>query len=293
MSWLVVGARGQLGTALERVLNERGISYRATNSNELDIRSALVTSKYIDELNPSVIVNAAAWTDVDGAESNPAGAHAVNVDGALNLALAAKAAGAIFVHISTDYVFSGVGSSPWKENDERSPASSYGKSKAGGEVAVLAEYPQRTYIFRTAWLYSPWGKNFAKTMARLALSGDGEVKVVDDQIGQPTSALDLAHQIIGAVLGELPFGVYHATNSGQASWFEFAKEIFSQCGASANRVVATDSSTFIRPAKRPAYSVLGHGAWENNGSSVGAMRDWQLALKDLMPEILSTVRAEG
>jgi dTDP-4-dehydrorhamnose reductase len=275
------------------VLKERGITHEGVNSRKLDISSAQMTSQYIDELKPSIIVNAAAWTDVDGAESDYVGAYAVNADGARNLALAAKAVGAVFVHVSTDYVFSGVGSSPWKEDDERSPVSNYGRSKAIGEVAVIGAYAQSTYIFRTAWLYSPWGKNFAKTMVRLAVSSDGEVKVVDDQIGQPTSALDLANRIIDTVLAQLPFGVYHATNSGQASWFEFAKEIFSQCGASANRVMATDSSTFIRPAKRPAYSVLSHGAWENNGSSVGAMRDWRLALKDLMPEILSTVRVEG
>jgi dTDP-4-dehydrorhamnose reductase len=214
------------------------------------------------------------------------------------LAVAAKTVGAVFAHVSTDYVFSGIGSVPWQESDLRAPVSVYGTTKAAGEVAVLAEYSEQSYVFRTAWLYSEWGKNFAKTMVRLALSGDGDVKVVDDQIGQPTSALDLAEQIVSAIEAKLPFGIYHGTNSGQASWFEFAQEIFGLCGdgVSVNRVVRTDSSSFVRPAKRPAYSVLGHDAWKNvgvNGVAVPEMRDWRLALREAMPEIISAVKAEG
>ena len=171
-------------------------------------------------------------------------------------------------------------------------------TKAAGEVAVLSEYPEHSYIFRTAWLYSQWGKNFAKTMTRLALTGDGEVKVVDDQVGQPTSALDLAHQIVDTIEAKLPFGIYHGTNSGQGSWFDFAQEIFSLCGSevAVGRVVRTDSSSFIRPAKRPAYSVLGQDSWKlvgTSGLTVSAMRDWRLALNEAMPGIILAVKAEG
>jgi dTDP-4-dehydrorhamnose reductase len=252
----------------------------------------------IGALKPSVVINAAAWTDVDGAESDPEGAHAVNAEGALNLAVAAKAVGAVFASISTDYVFSGIGSVPWKESDLRAPVSVYGTTKAAGEVAVLDQYAERSYVFRTAWLYSEWGKNFAKTMVRLALSSDSEVKVVDDQIGQPTSALDLAEQIVSAIEAKLPFGIYHGTNSGQSSWFEFAQEIFrlSGDGVSVDRVVRTDSSSFVRPAKRPAYSVLGHYAWSAfgaDGVSVSPMREWKTALSEVMPSIISAVKAEG
>ena len=296
MTWLVVGANGQLGKALSVVLAERGITFRAWGSEDIDIRSALLTLQYISALKPAVIVNAAAWTDVDGAEGNADSAYAVNAEGALNLANAAKAVGAVFAHVSTDYVFSGVGATPWKEDDLRAPVSVYGKTKAAGEVAVLSHYAEASYIFRTAWLYSQWGKNFAKTMTRLALLGESEVRVVDDQVGQPTSSLDLASQIIDTVVAKLPFGIYHATNSGQASWFEFASEIFGLAGASIDRVVRTDSSAFARPARRPAYSVLGHDAWKAvgaDGISLEPMRDWRLALTNAMPVIISAVKAEG
>jgi dTDP-4-dehydrorhamnose reductase len=293
MTWLVVGANGQLGKALSVVLGERGISFRAWGSEDIDIRSALLTMQYISALKPAVIVNAAAWTDVDGAEGNADSAYAVNAEGALNLAIAAKAVGAVLAHVSTDYVFSGVGATPWKEDDLRAPVSVYGKSKAAGEVAVLSHYAEASYIFRTAWLYSQWGKNFAKTMTRLALLGENEVRVVDDQVGQPTSSLDLASQIIDTVVAKLPFGIYHATNSGQASWFEFAREIFGLAGASIDRVVRTDSSAFVRPATRPAYSVLGHDAWKAVGAggvSVNSMRNWKLALHEEMPAITKAVQ---
>ena len=296
MTWLVVGGDGQLGKALSVVLGERGIDFRAWGSEDLDIRSAAKCAGSIGALKPSVIINAAAWTDVDGAESDPDGAYLVNATGALNSAVAAKAVGAVFVHVSTDYVFSGVSDRPWREDDLRAPVSVYGATKAAGEVAVLSEFAERSYIFRTAWLYSQWGKNFVKTMTRLALSGDGEVRVVDDQVGQPTSAIDLAEQIVSSIEAQLHFGIYHATNSGQASWFEFAQEIFRLCGASVDRVVRTDSSSFIRPAKRPAYSVLGHDAWGAIGATGGsaeAMRDWKIALREAMPAIISAVKAEG
>ena len=298
MTWLVVGGNGQLGKALSVVLTERRVDFRALESGDLDIRSATQAMDLLSALQPTVVINVAAWTDVDGAESDPEGAHAVNAGGALNLASAAKAVGAIFAHVSTDYVFSGVSSRPWLESDSRAPVSVYGDSKAAGEVAVLSAYANRSYIFRTAWLYSEWGKNFAKTMVRLALFGDGEVKVVDDQTGQPTSALDLAEQIVSSIEAKLPFGIYHATNSGQASWFEFATELFELCGEgiSASRVVRSDSSSFVRLAKRPTYSVLGHDAWSAvgaDGVSVSMMRNWKIALSEVMPAIISAVKAEG
>lgn len=288
MTWLVVGGNGQLGKALSVVLGERGMDFRAWGSDDLDIRSALKCADLIGDLKPSVIINAAAWTDVDGAENDPDGAHAVNAVGALNLAVAAKAVGAVFVQVSTDYVFSGESDRPWHEDDLRAPVSVYGKTKAAGEVAVLGEYAERSYVFRTAWLYSRWGKNFAKTMTRLALSGDGEVRVVDDQVGQPTSAMDLALQIVDAVVAELPFGIYHATNSGQGSWCDFAREVFELSGASVSRVVPVSSSEFVRPAKRPTYSVLGHDGWKE----IAPMRDWRVALSDAMPAIVEAVRED-
>jgi dTDP-4-dehydrorhamnose reductase len=295
MTWLVVGCKGQLGRALSVELDKRGIANIGTGFQDLDIRSQFACRERIVELAPTVIINAAAWTDVDGAESDPESAQAVNTAGAVNLALAAKTVGAVFAHISTDYVFSGVSNVPWLENDQRAPVSVYGKTKAAGELGVLNEYKERSYIFRTAWLYGTDGQNFVKTMIRLALSTDHEVRVVEDQLGQPTSASDLANQIIDSVLKGLPFGIYHATNSGQSSWFEFAQEIFVLCGQSAERVIPVTSSEFVRPAKRPSYSVLGHGNWKaigSSGESVPPMRDWRLALNELFPAMFTHIRRE-
>jgi dTDP-4-dehydrorhamnose reductase len=297
MIWLVVGANGQLGKALTFTLEARGINFIAYGSRDLDIRSKLKTRNVLTKLRPSVVINAAAWTDVDRAETEPDSAFSVNAEGAINLAIAAKNVQSVYMQVSTDYVFSGPRATPWQPEDTRVPTSIYGMSKAEGEIGVLAEYSEASYIFRTAWLYSPWGKNFAKTMTRLALSGATEVRVVGDQIGQPTSALDLARQIIDAVSIKLPFGIYHATNSGQASWFEFAQEIFRLCGQDSDfdRVVQINSSELVRPANRPTYSVLGHDAWEASSETspkLPAMRNWKVALNEVMPTIKYEIMKE-
>jgi len=295
MLWAITGGAGQLGKAMALTLKKRGIDYVAYRSEDLDIRSPISIRSAFAQTLPSVVVNAAAWTNVDLAESEPDSAFSVNAEGVLNLAIATKEVGAVFAQISTDYVFSGTRFTPWLEGDELNPASIYGESKAKGELAVLANYPEASYIFRTAWLYSPWGQNFAKTMTRLALNGNEPVRVVGDQIGQPTSALDLASQIIDAISIKLPFGVYHATNAGHASWFEFAGEIFRLSGANANRLIQINSSEVLRPANRPAYSVLGHEAWKlmgANGVTIPAMRHWVIALGEIMPEIISEINME-
>ena len=296
MSWLVVGGNGQLGKALSMVLIQRNLEFCSVGSNALDVRSESECMSFITKEKPSVVINASAWTDVDGAELDPNGAYAVNATGPLNLAQASKAVGAIFAHVSTDYVFSGESEAPWSENQDRQPVSEYGRSKAAGEQFVVAEYSKNSYIFRTAWLYSSWGKNFAKTMTRLALSSSDEVRVVSDQVGQPTNAIDLANQIVDSIVSKLPSGIYHATNSGSASWYEFAQEIFIAAGQSIERVVPITSLDFKRLAKRPAYSVLGHDGWKvagSGGHEVPPMRDWRIALREIMPEIVAAVRAEG
>ena len=293
MTWLIVGGTGQLGNALSTALKERGLRFNSYGSKELDIRSGVKCFEVISRLLPSVVINCAAWTDVDAAESDVAGAYAINSLGASNIAEAAMGIKAVFIHISTDYVFSGSSDSPWQENAGRSPVSVYGASKAAGEESVLSLYAERSYIFRTAWLYSRWGRNFAKTMARLAMSPQEQVRVVNDQVGQPTSALDLANQIIDTVITQLPFGIYHGTNSGHASWFEFASSIFELTGTSSSRVVAVNSREFVRPAPRPAYSVLGHLGWNvagATGKTVPSMRHWKIALEDEFPALIAAVR---
>jgi dTDP-4-dehydrorhamnose reductase len=291
MSWLITGGSGQLGIAVSQELGKRGILFDAWSSEDLNITQGPIVRDVIAKFSPTVIINCAAWTDVDGAESYELDASRVNTDGPENLAVAAKQCNSKLIHVSTDYVFSGESKTPWKIDHEINPRSAYGRTKALGESRVLATYPENSSIVRTAWLYSPWGKNFAKTMTRLALNGDGEVRVVNDQMGQPTSALDLAKQLIELGLSSSPAGIYHGTNSGEATWFEFAQEIFRLAGADVNRVVPVSSSEYPRPAKRPSYSVLSHKAWAK--TSVKPMRDWRIALEEVMPAIISAVKAEG
>ena len=291
MTWLVVGARGQLGRSICEVLEERGIDFVRWNRENGSVSVQGFVSTYVGEIKPKVIINCTAWTDVDGAEANELGAKLVNADAVGYLATAAKACGAVFVHVSTDYVFSGVGTSPWSEDGIKQPLSAYGRTKAQGEDLVAQIYPDRSYIFRTAWLYSRYGKNFAKTMVKLALKDEADVLVVTDQVGQPTFARDLALQIVESIQKKIPFGVYHGTNSGQASWFEFAQEIFRLVGADVSRVKPVGSDAFLRSAKRPAYSVLGHDKWV--GSGVDGMRDWKIALEEAMPAIVSAIKEQG
>ena len=290
MNWLVTGGAGQLGIAVSKELDSRGVAFTALGSRDLDITNGQLVSEFIGENHPSVIVNCAAWTDVDAAEGNEESALKVNSGGAHNLAVAAAKFRSRLVHVSTDYVFSGVSLRPFETGDRIDPQSAYGRTKAEGEKKVLDAHAEDSYVVRTAWLYSPWGKNFAKTMVRLALNGHDEVRVVNDQIGQPTSAKDLAKQIVDLGSGNAPVGIYHGTNGGQASWFEFAQEIFSFVDADISRVVPVPSSQYPRPAKRPAYSVLSDKDWAN--SVFSPMRDWKIALAAVMPEIVSIVRVE-
>ena len=291
MTWIVVGASGQLGKSVSKVLDERGIDFIELNRDRGIISNREFVRKFVTQIQPKVIVNCAAWTDVDGAEVNEEGAKLVNADAVGYLAEAARHCDAIFAHVSTDYVFSGAGNEPWKEDGLKQPLSAYGRTKAAGEDLLFITPGESSYIFRTAWLYSSYGKNFAKTMVRLALQDSAEVSVVMDQIGQPTFAGDLANQMVDSILQRIPFGIYHGTNSGQGSWFEFAQEIFRLVGADVTRVKPVTSEAFPRPAKRPAYSVLGHDKWKDLG--VEEMRDWTLALSEAMPNIFSAVKAEG
>jgi dTDP-4-dehydrorhamnose reductase len=291
MSWLITGGSGQLGIAVSQELVKLGIAFDAWSSKDLDITHSSRVSEAIEELSPTVIINCAAWTDVDGAESHEIDAFRVNTNGPENLALAAKLSNSKLIHVSTDYVFSGESHSPWQIADEINPQSAYGRTKAQGESRVRISHPENSFVVRTAWLYSPWGKNFAKTMTKLAIKGDGEVRVVNDQVGQPTSASDLAKQLVELGLSTSRAGVYHGTNSGQATWFEFAQEIFKLAGADIDRVTPVSSSEYPRPANRPSYSVLSHDAWAT--TSVKPLRDWRIALANAMPAIISAVKAQG
>ena len=271
MRYLIAGGRGMLGTDLGVALEGRDVT--RLGSTELDItdRDAVLAAV----AGYDVVINAAAYTKVDDAESHEEEATAVNALGAQNLAIAAREAGARFVQVSTDYVFDGTATSPYPEDAPIVPLGAYGRSKAEGERLVLAEHPTGSYIVRTAWLYGENGGNFARTMLNLAANRPS-VSVVDDQFGQPTWTLDLARQIVALLDAEAPVGIYHGTNSGQTNWYGFARAVFAESGLDEQRVGATDSASFVRPAPRPSYSVLGHDAWSAAG--LAPMRPWREAL---------------
>jgi dTDP-4-dehydrorhamnose reductase len=290
MTWLITGGLGQLGVAVSEELDSRALEFIAFGSRDLDVTQGSIVRDVVLEVSPTVIINCAAWTDVDAAETKEILASKVNGVGAENIAVAARNCGAKLIHVSTDYVFSGEGKTPWQVADEINPQSAYGRTKAEGEGRILRTHPENSTIVRTAWLHSPWGKNFAKSMTRIALSGDGDVQVINDQVGQPTSAMDLAKQLVELGLSSSPAGIYHGTNSGQATWFEFAEEIFKLTSADVNRIIPVSSSEYVRPAKRPKYSVLNHDSWTK--TTLEPMRDWRIALAEAMPAIISAVKTQ-
>ena len=271
--YLIAGASGMLGTDLSRSLEGRDVS--ALSRQQLDISDAAASLEATRGFD--VIINAAAYTRVDDAEADESTATLVNARGAENLARAAAAHGAVFVQFSTDYVFDGSASEPYAEDAPLNPLGAYGRSKAAGERAALDANPWRTVILRTAWLYGEHGPNFARTMLRLADERD-TVDVVADQFGQPTFTRDVATQTIALLDSGIVAGVFHATNSGRASWFEFARAVFEGAGLDPDRVKPIDGAQFDRPAPRPANSVLGHDAWQATG--LAPMRPWREALDE-------------
>lgn len=275
--FLVTGAGGMLGQDLLAALDGREVT--SLTRSDLDVTDLDAVRAAV--AGHDVVINAAAYTKVDDAESDEEAAFAVNATAAGHLATATAEAGAILVQVSTDYVFDGTATTPYAEDTPLAPVSAYGRTKAEGERLIARENPGRSYLVRTAWLYGAGGPNFAATMLKLAAQRD-QLSVVDDQVGQPTWTLDLAKKIVELVDAGAPFGTYHGTNSGQGSWFDFARAVFAGAGLDPERVLPTDSSSFQRPAPRPAYSVLGHDAWRAAG--LAPMRDWRDALGDAMSQ---------
>ena len=288
VTWLLLGANGQLGRSLQDVLSASGISFVATGRDDVDITYIESIENAIKTMSPSVIVNMAAWTDVDGAESHRDDAFMVNATGAGNVAKIASLFKIPLVHISTDYVFDGTQTMPYRIDDATNPLSVYGASKLQGELLVQAAHPHGSWIVRTAWLYSQYGKNFARTIARKGLAGDN-LSVVNDSFGQPTSALALARQILALVLAHPPAGIFHGTNSGQASWYEFANELVMPI-KNHGSVTPVPSITFPTVAVRPQYSVLDHIEWSAHG--IAAMPHWRDSLKEIHSAILYSVKEE-
>jgi dTDP-4-dehydrorhamnose reductase len=223
-----------------------------------------------------VVVNCAAFTDVDGAESQEDAAFAVNARAPRFIARACADVGARLVHFSTDYVFAGDASTPYDEAHATAPRTAYGRTKVAGEQAIASSGAD-AYVLRTAWLYGAAGRNFVRTMAGLARQRD-TVQVVDDQIGAPTWSLHLARAAIAIAVSNAAPGIWHCTNDGSASWYVFARAIFAELGLDPGRVQPTTTTAFPRPAPRPAYSVLSLGKW--NAAGLPALPHWRDALHE-------------
>lgn len=253
---MVVGAAGMLGQDLMALLQDRGEEVEGVDKDAVDITDPASCAGAVSRAD--VVVNCAAYTAVDAAESDEAVAFAVNAVGPANLAVAARAAGARVVQVSTDYVFAGDAVEPYAETDAIAPRSAYGRTKAAGEWAVRANAPDHLVV-RTAWLYGAHGPCFPRTIARVAAER-GALDVVDDQRGQPTWTVDLADLVHRLVRAGVPSGTYHGTAGGETSWHGFAAAVVRAAGMDAGIVRPTSSSAHGRPARRPAYSVLGHDA---------------------------------
>lgn len=289
MTWLLLGANGQLGRCLQDVLVKQNIKFEATNRHDIDICDLQSVQSGFRQFKPSVVVNLAAWTDVDGAENHRDEAFLANATGAGNVAQIAENEGTRLIHISTDYVFDGTKTTPYLTDDVTNPVSVYGQSKLEGEQLVQQFHPNGSWIIRTAWLYSQYGKNFARTIVRKALQG-GNLSVVNDSFGQPTSAVSLARQLIQVIERNPAPGIYHGTNTGQATWFDFASAIISEIQTNAT-VTPVSSLEFPTIAERPKFSVLDQKKWSEQG--LESMQEWRTALADVHEAIIDSVKDES
>jgi dTDP-4-dehydrorhamnose reductase len=278
MRVVVTGAAGQLGKDVLRQLADKNHEAFGVDRGLLDITVEADVLSYINEVKPDVILHCAAYTNVDAAEENEDAAYQVNALGTEYLAKAANQAGAKMLYISTDYVFNGTAKEPYEVDQTTSPLGAYGRTKLAGEQ-LLQKHLDRFFIVRTAWVFGVYGNNFVKTMIRLGKER-GEVGVVHDQVGSPTYTVDLAEFMVQLMETE-KYGVYHATNSGICSWYEFAVEIFKQAGLKV-KVNPLTSEQFPRPAERPKYSVLSKKKIEEEG--LIPLRDWKEALAAYLNE---------
>jgi len=268
MKILVTGANGMLGQDLCPALEDAGYFVVETGRNELDITDFQIVEKVLNEVKPQIVVNCAAYVNVDAAENDLETAEAVNVQGTENLAKICAKLDAVLVHISTDYVFDGTKAEPYTPQDIPNPLNHYGLTKLRGEEAVK-RYCEKYYIVRTSLLYGHHGSNFVETMINLAGTAP-EIKVVDDQVGAPTWTVELADGILKIL--DKPYGIYHVCGGGGVSRYGLAKEIFALCGLEVD-LKPCKTEDFPRPAKRPPYSVM-----DNDG----LCRNWKAALKDYL-----------
>jgi dTDP-4-dehydrorhamnose reductase len=286
---LITGVKGQLGSELSRrALRAADIPFaRGIDLPEVDLTDPFAVRDTVEEWarvvrsdSPKhrlVVVNPAAYTAVDKAEEDEETAYAVNAAAPALLATACASVGARLVQISTDYVFPGNGTAPYEPDDPKGPTNAYGRTKLAGEQAVREILPDASWVVRTAWLYGAGGPNFVKTMARLERERE-TLTVITDQVGSPTWAGDLAQGLLALARSDAPAGVYHGTNRGSTSWNGFAKAVFEELGADPERVLPTDSASFVTAATRPAYSVLSPAAWD--GAGLPPFPGWREALAE-------------
>lgn len=280
MKVLVTGVKGQLGYDVMAELAKRNIEAIGVDIDEMDITDKISVEKVIGEAAPDVVVHCAAYTAVDAAEDNEALCRRVNAGGTRNIAEVCKKLDCKMVYISTDYVFDGQGTRPWEPDDERHPLNVYGQTKYEGELAVQ-ENLFKYFIVRIAWVFGKNGKNFVKTMLKLAETHD-KLTVVNDQFGSPTYTYDLARLLVDMIQTD-KYGIYHATNEGICTWYEFACEIFRQAGVKIE-VTPVPASEYPAKAKRPENSRLDKSKLTENGFE--RLPSWQDALGRYLKEIL-------
>lgn len=273
MKVVITGADGQLGRCFQDALKLKGIAFLALPRKTMDVTNLAQVRSVLGSSSASLVINSAAYTNVEQAEINPEIAFAINQIGSRNVAIVCRELDSRLIHISTDYVFSGNRDLPWQVDSDTRPLSVYGKSKLAGENAIREEWSENSLIVRTAWLYSQYGKNFYKTILQLANKDKSPIKVVNNQIGQPTSAPELASFILSTLPLEIPAGVYHATNSGSATWYDFAYSIFQLAGADTGRIEPITAEDYKAKAPRPDYSVLDNSKWDSY--DLNTLGDWE------------------
>jgi dTDP-4-dehydrorhamnose reductase len=284
---LLLGGSGILGSEVLHHLQLEDMDYVAPRSSDLDVRDKERLQSFALGFMPSWIINCTAWTNVDGAEDSFEAALGLNETAVRNIAEVAKQINCKVIHISTDYVFDGTSPEPYDESATVKPLNKYGESKLRGERELLELIPEAAYIIRTSWLYGKSGKNFVKTIAAKAVRNESP-QVVDDQIGSPTNARDLARAIILITDSSPKPGIYNFSNKGICSWFELACAIYREVGADPKLVEAIDSSFLDLKAKRPKYSLLSKDKWESTGLS--EIPEWEISLKSILPEILTEIQ---
>lgn len=291
MRWCVVGAGGQVGSAASNYL-KAGVTpldheVFSLSRSELDLTDMAAVSATLKALQPDVVLNAAAYTQVDQAEIDRPAAILINETCVANLATCSAEVGAAFIHLSTDYVFDGMKGEPYVESDEPNPVSFYGKTKYAGELLAVQSNP-RTWIIRTSWVYHPGFSNFPASILRRLSTGE-TVKVVDDQLGSPTAATDLVAGLCAIVELGADFGIYHLASQGEVTWFGFAREIAHSCGFDVGQVEAIKTDQLHSLARRPTYSVLSTQKWQSLGAA--DLPNWQVAWQREAPEFMRVLAA--